>query len=52
MAAIEGGKYEDAMRDLMKKSGDELRELYKNRQMEPPGAPDDWTPDDRTYLLK
>ena len=31
-------------RELMSMDADALREMYRNREMEPEGAPDDWTP--------
>jgi len=31
---IQEGKFEEAMKDLMKKSTDEMRELYNNREIE------------------
>jgi heterodisulfide reductase subunit C len=47
---IDGDKFEEGMRDVMKKSEDELRELYRSRQMEPATGPEDWTPDDKTFI--
>jgi formate hydrogenlyase subunit 6/NADH:ubiquinone oxidoreductase subunit I len=41
---IADGKFEAGLRELMSMDADALRELYRNREMEPEGAPDDWTP--------
>jgi len=47
---IENGKFEEPLRDLMSKSIDELKELYKSREGEPQFAEEDWTPQDTRYV--
>lgn len=47
---IEDGKFEEPLRDLMSKSTEELKELYKSREGEPQFAEEDWTPQDARYV--
>jgi len=47
---IESGKFEEPLRDLMSKSTEELKELYKSRESEPQMAEEDWTPVDARYV--
>lgn len=49
--AIKSGSYEEDLQALMKMSQDELKELYKKRQIEPEGTPDHWVPEDKTGLV-
>jgi ferredoxin len=42
--AIEEGQFDDAMREIVQMNEDELRDLYRERPMEPETAPEDWTP--------
>lgn len=48
--AIESGKYEECLRDLMKKSDAELRKIYQEREMEPEMTGEEWTPKDKKCL--
>jgi formate hydrogenlyase subunit 6/NADH:ubiquinone oxidoreductase subunit I len=47
---IRNGKFEEPLRDLMGKSIDELKELYRSREAEPQMAEEDWTPQDARYV--
>ncbi len=47
---IDSGKFEEPLRDLMSKSTEELKELYKSRESEPQMAEEDWTPADARYV--
>ena len=47
---IDSGKFEEPLRDLMSKSTEELKELYKARESEPQMAEEDWTPVDARYV--
>ncbi len=47
---IENGKFEEPLRDLMSKSTEELKELYKSREGEPQFTEEDWTPQDARYV--
>lgn len=47
---IDSGKFEEPLRDLMSKSKEELKELYKARESEPVMADEDWTPVDARYV--
>ncbi|MCD4701434.1 MAG: 4Fe-4S dicluster domain-containing protein [Candidatus Aegiribacteria sp.] len=47
---IESGRFEEPLKDLMNKSTDELKELYKSREAEPQMAEEDWTPQDARYV--
>jgi ferredoxin len=48
--AVEQGKYEQMLRELMDADEDTLKRLYNERQIEPEQAGEDWTPKDKTYL--
>jgi heterodisulfide reductase subunit C len=50
VTAIKKGRFEERMRQLMEMGTDQLRELYRVRQIEPEGAPEDWAPEDRSFL--
>jgi ferredoxin len=41
---IESGEYEDRLRSMMAMGVEELKELYRNREIEPGAGPEDWTP--------
>ena len=47
---ISGGRYDAEMASLKAGDTDELKDLYKSREMEPGMAPEDWAPADRTHL--
>ncbi len=47
---IETGAFDPVLRELMTMNLDQIRELYRARQIEPEGAPDDWLPDDTSQL--
>ncbi|MEN8209778.1 MAG: 4Fe-4S dicluster domain-containing protein, partial [Candidatus Fermentibacteria bacterium] len=47
---VKSGKFEEPLRDLMSKSTDELKELYKSREAEPHMAEENWTPQDARYV--
>ncbi len=47
---IEEGKYQSMLEDLMKADEDQLKKLYNEREIEPEGAGEDWTPEDIRYL--
>jgi heterodisulfide reductase subunit C len=47
---IEEGTYESMVGGLMKADEDQLKKLYNEREMEPEGAGEDWTPKDTQYL--
>jgi ferredoxin len=44
VTAIADGAYDDQMTELMTLDTEALRELYRNRRIEPEGAPEGWTP--------
>ena len=44
MESIDDGEYEPDLRRLMSMDPSELKELYRNREIEPENAPEDWTP--------
>jgi succinate dehydrogenase/fumarate reductase-like Fe-S protein len=48
--AIESGRYEQCLRDLMKTPDAELREIYQEREMEPEMTGEEWTPKDKKCL--
>lgn len=48
--AIAGGRYEEFLDQLQGMSEDELKELYREREVEPVTTGEDWTPEDKTYL--
>ncbi len=47
---IDSGKFEEPLRNLMNKTTEELKELYKSRESEPQMAEEDWTPEDSRYV--
>ncbi|NOQ22312.1 MAG: 4Fe-4S dicluster domain-containing protein [Candidatus Aegiribacteria sp.] len=47
---INNGKFEIPLRDLMSKSKEGLKELYKSRETEPQMSEDDWKPADARYV--
>jgi heterodisulfide reductase subunit C len=47
---IEEGTYESMVGGLMKADEDQLKKLYNEREIEPEGAGEDWTPEDTQYL--
>jgi len=49
-AATNNGKYDACLETLMKMSEEELRQLYREREMEPAIATEDWVPSDTQYL--
>ncbi len=51
VAAIEDGRWEEGLAELMEMEEKELIQLYKDRESEPDNAEDDWTPEDTTYVL-
>jgi heterodisulfide reductase subunit C len=48
--AVEQGRYEQMLRELMDTGEDSLKSLYNEREMEPEQTGEDWTPKDKTYL--
>ncbi len=48
--AIESGKYENALQELMKADEATLKDLYTKREIEPEQANEEWTPKEKTYL--
>ena len=48
--AIRSGRYEAPLRELMSADDGELRRLYKEREMEPWEAGEDWKPKETRYL--
>lgn len=47
---INSGRYEEPLNKLINFDLETLRKLYVDRQMEPHNAPEEWTPDDRSFL--
>lgn len=47
---IEAGVFETGLRDLMTMETERLQDLYRQRQIEPEAAPEDWVPDDTGQL--
>lgn len=47
---IEEGKYGSLLKGLMESDEDHLKELYNEREIEPEGAGEDWTPKETQYL--
>ena len=43
-------KYESMLEELMKAGEDKLKKLYNEREIEPEGAGEDWTPGETRYL--
>lgn len=50
VSEIEDEKFEEPLRKIMSVSTDELKKLYKNREIEPEMADEDWTPQDGRYV--
>ena len=48
--AIESGKYEQCLRDLMKTPNVELRKIYQEREMEPEMTGEEWIPKEKKCL--
>jgi heterodisulfide reductase subunit C len=48
--AVEGKKFDQALRELKKMKPDELKKLYKNLEAEPDMADESWTPQNKSYL--
>ena len=47
---INSHRYDKALDQLMSADLETLRKLYVDRQMEPHTAPEDWTPDDKSFI--
>lgn len=47
---INSGRYEEPLNKLINFDLETLRKLYVDRQMEPHNAPEEWTPDDKSFL--
>ena len=47
---IEEGKYQSMLEDLMKEDEDQHKKVYNEREIEPEGAEEDWTPKETRYL--
>lgn len=47
---INSERYEEPLNKLINFDLETLRKLYVDRQMEPHNAPEEWTPDDRSFL--
>jgi ferredoxin len=43
---ISSGRFEDSLKEIMKTSPEELKDLYTSRELEPDMSDDDWTPED------
>lgn len=48
---IKEGKFDDGMSRIKKMNEDELKALYKEREIEPEMAPEDWIPQNPDYLI-
>lgn len=48
--AVSGGRYDRCLDDLRQAPEDELKKRYKEREVEPMAAGEDWKPEDTTYL--
>jgi len=48
--AIKSGKYEEALKELMNTDDEEMRKLYREREMEPWETGEDWRPKETKYL--
>lgn len=48
--AVKEGRYDHMLERLKQVSEDELKKLYQERELEPVGAGEEWTPKDRRYL--
>jgi len=47
---IEAGAFETDLREVMAMDQGQIRELYRERQIEPEAAPEEWVPDDTGQL--
>ncbi len=47
---IEKGKYDEPLKTLETTGTDDLKKLYSDREVEPQGSPEDWMPQETTYL--
>ena len=47
---INSGRYAEPLNKLINFDLETLRKLYVDRQMEPHNAPEEWTPDDKSFL--
>ncbi len=47
---VEKGRYDSALKKLMRTDEEALKTLYTSREIEPEQAAEDWTPEDKTYL--
>ncbi len=47
---VTDGKFEQPLRDLMSRSTEELKELYRSRESEPQMTEDDWVPLNARYV--
>ncbi|MFC2069696.1 4Fe-4S dicluster domain-containing protein, partial [Chloroflexota bacterium] len=48
--AVNEGKYEKCLRDMMAMGSEEIRQAYQQREIEPEMAGEDWLPADSKYL--
>jgi hypothetical protein len=48
--AVSEGRYDRCLGELKQACEDELKKRYKEREVEPMGAGEDWKPKDTTYL--
>ncbi len=48
--AVKEGRYDQMLDKLKQAKEDELKKLYQEREVEPVGAGEDWTPKDTRYL--
>ena len=48
--AVNAGKYQECLHNIMGMNQEELRKLYQEREMEPVMAGEDWVPTDKKYL--
>lgn len=47
---VEAGKFDEPLREIMNVSTEELKALYKKREVEPEMADEDWTPQDGRFV--
>ena len=47
---VAAGEFEESLRELMGKSTDDLKQLYRDREAEPQMTEDDWKPQDARYV--
>lgn len=50
VSVLDGGKYKGGLKKLMESDTDELKKLYVERETEPEGADEFWTPQNTQYL--